>query len=82
MWIDTQFDTHAPEQGEREDREMAVYHLLDQLKIPYRRLDHDAADTMEKCEAVERVLGAPICKNLFLCNRQQTRFYLLCMPGD
>lgn len=82
MFMDTQLQTHAPEQGSREPREMAVYEFLDRLKIPYRRLDHAAADTMEKCEAIERVLGTPICKNLFLCNRQKTRFYLLCMPGD
>ena len=28
------------------------------------------------------VLNVLICKNLFLCNRQQTNFYLLIMPGD
>jgi Ala-tRNA(Pro) deacylase len=37
---------------------------------------------MEECAAVEVRLGAPICKNLFLCNRQQTQFYLLMLPGD
>ena len=40
--------------------------------------------TMEACEAIDRVLGndTAICKNLFLCNRQETDFYLLLMPGD
>lgn len=66
----------------RSAREMAAYDFLDGLDIPYRRADHDAADTMEACVAIEKELGAPICKNLFLCNRQKTDFYLLLMPGD
>ena len=37
---------------------------------------------MEDCLLIESVLGAQICKNLFLCNRQKTNFYLLIMPGD
>ena len=28
------------------------------------------------------MLEATICKNLFLCNRQETEFYLLMIPGD
>ena len=66
----------------REAREIRTYDLLDQLKIPYTRVDHDAAETMEACEAVDQALGAKMCKNLFLCNRQGTAFYLLLMPGD
>jgi len=45
-------------------------------------VDHDHADTMEDCRRIESLLGARICKNLFLCNRQQTRFYLLLMDGE
>mgnify|MGYP002231167529 CR=1 FL=1 len=45
------------------------------------RVDHDHADTMEDCLKIESILGAKICKNLFLCNRQKTAFYLLTMPG-
>jgi len=37
---------------------------------------------MEICAEVDAVLGVRICKNLFLCNRQKTDFYLLIMPGD
>lgn len=65
----------------REEREDAVYDLLDGLGIPYLRADHPAAFTMEQCAAVERALGAPVAKNLFLCDRQKTRFFLLLMPG-
>ena len=37
---------------------------------------------MEKCAAIAEALGAPVCKNLFLCNRQKTDFYLLLMDAD
>lgn len=63
-------------------REMRVYDLLDRLGIEYERIDHEAAFTMEACEAIDRALGTLICKNLFLCNRQKTKFYLLMIPGD
>ena len=66
----------------RLDREVRVYDFLDELEIEYWRIDHDAAFTMEACEEIDKVLEATICKNLFLCNRQKTDFYLLMMPGD
>lgn len=66
----------------RLDKEIRVYDLLDRLGILYQRTDHAAAGTMEDCQEVDRVLDVVICKNLFLCNRQKTRFYLLMMPGD
>ena len=72
-----------PESGEgREAREMRTYDLLDRLGIAYTRVDHAPAETMEDCVAVDKALGSTMCKNLFLCNRQQTDFYLLMMPGD
>ena len=55
-------------------REVAVYDLLDALGIPYRHLSHDPAETMELCAEIDTRLGAKMCKNLFLCNRQQTDF--------
>lgn len=66
----------------REEREIRVYDLLDKLGIKYLRTDHGRADTMEACYEIDKVLDATICKNLFLCNRQKTQFYLLMMPGD
>lgn len=66
----------------RLEKEIRVYDLLDSLGIEYSRIDHEPAMTMEVCEEIDRVLDATICKNLFLCNRQQTEFYLLMMPGD
>ncbi len=66
---------------ERLPRETAVYDLLDRLEIPYTRIDHDAAGHVDFCDEVGQILGVDICKNLFLCNRQKTDFYLLMMPG-
>ena len=66
----------------RLDKEMRVYDLLDSLGITYERTDHIAAMTMEDCLEIDRILEVIICKNLFLCNRQKTKFYLLMMPGD
>lgn len=66
----------------RLDREIRTYDLLDSLGISYQRTDHEATDTMEECNKIDVVLGVVICKNLFLCNKQATKFYLLMMPGD
>ena len=68
--------------GERLEKEIRCYDLLDSLSVEYERIDHEPAMTMEICEEIDKTLGATICKNLFLCNRQETDFYLLMMPGD
>ena len=65
----------------RLDKEIRVYDLLDELGIGYQRIDHEAAMTMEACAAIDEALDATICKNLLLCNRQCTDFYLLMIPG-
>ena len=70
-----------PSPNGRLSKEMAVYELLDELEIPYLRVDHEAAATVDDCHEVDEALGIHICKNLFLCNRQKTDFYLLMMPG-
>jgi Ala-tRNA(Pro) deacylase len=62
-------------------KEIRVYDLLDSLQIEYQRIDHEPAMTMEACAAIDEALDAVICKNLLLCNRQQTEFYLLMIPG-
>ena len=66
----------------RLDKEIRCYDLLDSLNIDYQRIDHEPANTMEACAAVDEALQATICKNLLLCNRQCTDFYLLMIPGD
>ena len=63
-------------------KETRVYDLLDTLGISYERVDHAPAMTMEVCAAIDEVLEATICKNLLLCNRQGTAFYLLMLPGN
>lgn len=66
----------------RLDKEIRVYDLLDRLQIEYEYVDHTPAMTMEECAEIDRVVNAAICKNLLLCNRQKTAYYLLMMPGD
>ena len=62
--------------------EQQTYALLEELSIPYTRVDHDEAATMEDCAAIGEVLGVDICKNLVLPPRNRSAFYLLCLPGD
>ena len=76
------YDGRPETNAGREEKEIRVYDLLDSLGIRYQRTDHAPATTMAVCEDIDKVLGCMICKNLFLCNRQQTSFYLLMMPGD
>ena len=66
----------------RLDKEIRCYDFLDQLGVAYQRIDHEPAMTMEVCAAIDEVLDATICKNLLLCNRQCTSFYLLMIPGN
>lgn len=66
----------------RLEKEIAVYDFLDRLSVGYDRVDHEAAMTMELCEEIDQILGATICKNLFLCTRNKSEYYLLMMPGD
>ena len=68
----------------RQDRELRAYDFLDRLGVEFERTDHpdEPATTMEACEKIDAVLDVRICKNLFLCNRQKTVFYLLIMPGN
>lgn len=76
-------ETGRPKDTEgRLPQELRSYDLLDSLQIDYMRVDHKAAETMEICIERAAILGTRICKNLFLCNRQETVFYLLAMPAD
>ena len=66
----------------RLEKEIRCYDLLDALDVSYQRIDHEAAMTMEACAEIDKVLDATICKNLLLCNRQCTAFYLLMIVGE
>lgn len=82
IWISELFEGRPENMEGRMEKETAVYDLLDRLEIPYERLDHEVTPSIEACHGVDERLGIRICKNLFLCNRQKTDFYLLLMPGD
>ena len=66
----------------RLEKEQRVYDLLEKLEIPFVYVDHPAAATMDDLGEADAVLGAAVCKNLLLCNRQCTEFYLLMIPGE
>ena len=68
--------------ADRLPKEIRTYDFLEELGISYQRADHEAAMTIESCLAIDAAMGVSICKNLLLCNRQCTSFYLLMMPGD
>ncbi|MGN0403953.1 MAG: prolyl-tRNA synthetase associated domain-containing protein [Bariatricus sp.] len=74
--------TSKPDCSKRLAKEERVYDYLDKLQIPYEGVDHDVANTIEDCREIEKELQIGVCKNLFLCNRQKTTFFLLMMPGD
>ena len=75
------YDGRPADEKGRLSREIRTYDFLDSLNISYQRTDHERADHMEACNQIDAVLDVIICKNLFLCNRQKTAFYLLMMPG-
>ncbi len=82
LFIDPNIYTARPEAAGRLNKEMRVYDLLEQLQIPFFRVDHGITATIESCLEIEKMLEIEICKNLFLCNTQKTRFYLLMIPGN
>lgn len=74
---------HPRDKRMRLEKEMRTYDFLDSLSIEYDQVDHEEANTMEECAAINEILApAVICKNLFLCNSQKTKFYLLMIKED
>lgn len=53
-----------------------VYKTLKELHIAFERVDTDEIITMEECVRVNKALEMDMVKTLFLCDRQQTEFYL------
>lgn len=76
------YDGRPEDESGRLEKEIKTYDLLDSLNVAYRRTDHAPAMSMDVCDDINKCLGAVMCKNLFLCNRQETDFYLLMMPGS
>ena len=73
--------TGAPAER-RSEVENRVYECLARLDIPFTRVDHEAAFTMEDCAAISETLDVSICKNLLLTPRNRSAFYLLCLPAE
>ena len=59
-----------------------TYQALEALKIPFERVDTDEAITMDDCIQIDDKLDMKMVKTLFLCNRQQTAFFLFITTGD
>lgn len=80
----TLYEGRPADETGRLDKEIRVYDFLDELGIEFHRLDHAPADSdaPELLEEIDRSLGAQICKNLFLANRQRTKFYMLMIPAQ
>ena len=76
------YDGRPADTDGRLPRELRTYDFLDSLGIKYQRVDHERVETMEACHDIDAVLGVPMCKILFLCDRYKTRFFLLLMPGE
>ena len=59
-----------------------VYSTFQDLSIPFERVDTDPGLTMEDCQHIDAKIGVRIVKTVFLCNRQQTAFYLYVTTDD
>lgn len=81
MYIDNIIYKCRPKE-KRSPREEAAYDCLDALGIEYERMDHDSTDTMEDCAEIDRLMQMEACKNLFLCNKQKTRYFLVIISGN
>ena len=62
--------------------EEEIIDFLKSNQIEYTQIKHTALFTMDEYENIQKKLNCLIPKNLFLCNRQKTKFYLLLMPGN
>lgn len=81
MFLVSNIYTTAPSEFKTPLQEK-VYRTLQDLHIPFERVDTDEAITMEDCVQIDKVLDMKMVKTLFLCNRQQTGFYLFITAGD
>lgn len=81
MFYVSAVQTSAPEQF-RTPLQEKVYRTLEELHIPFERVDTDEAITMEDCVQIDAKLQMKMVKTLFLCNRQQTTYYLFITEGD
>lgn len=82
MYISRPYRGKPKDLDKRQEKERKCYEFLEKLGIDYEVVDHEEASDMDKCLEIETVLGVKICKNIMLCNRQETRFFIFMMPGD
>lgn len=82
MYISKPYKGRPADIESRQEKEKRCYDFLDGIGVDYDVVDHDEASDMEKCKEIEGALGVKICKNIVLCNRQETKFFLFMMPGD
>ena len=72
----------TPPQAFSSDLQQRVYETFASLGIPFGRVDTDPGITMEDCQHIDARIGVRIVKTVFLCNRQQTEFYLYVTTDD
>lgn len=82
MYISRPYRGKPKDLDKRQEKERKCYEFLEKIGIDYEVVDHEEASDMDKCIEIETVLGVKICKNIMLCNRQETRFFIFMMPGD
>ena len=82
MYISRPYRGKPKDLDKRQEKERKCYKFLEKIGIDYEVVDHEEASDMDKCLEIETVLGVKICKNIMLCNRQETRFFIFMMPGD
>lgn len=73
---ETTMEQYEPDPTRRE----RVFELLDQLGIKYEIVEHAAMFTAADNELHERDIKATIFKNLFLRNKDKSRYYLYSLP--
>ena len=71
----------APSPENRLEKEIDTFRVLELLNIPYERVEHEPAMTIEACTEIDETFGCEICKNLFLTNSAKTEYFLLLLPG-
>lgn len=81
MFYVSEIQTQAPCHFHTRLQEL-VYSTLGRLQIPFARVDTDEAIAMDDCVAIEEKLRMKMVKTLFLCNRQQSDFYLFITVGN
>ena len=72
---------NTPPEATSTKLQKAVYETFERLCIPFTRVDNDPGITMEDCKHIDAKIGTHIVKTVFVCNRQQTEFYLYVMPA-